>query len=55
MQALQTGRPGRTVPADIRMPTGIRMPAGAKAWLLPDENQIPPGRFESHMLHKERQ
>ena len=25
------------------------------AWLLPDENQIPPGRFESHMLHKERQ
>ena len=25
--------------------------AGAKAWLLSDENQIPPGRSE---LHKER-
>ena len=49
MQALQTGRPSRMVPADIRIS------AGAKAWLLPDENQMPPGRFELHMLYKERQ
>ena len=49
MQALQTGRPSRMVPADIRIL------AGTKAWLLPDENRIPPGRFESDMLHKERQ
>ena len=27
-QALQTGRPSRTVPADIRIPVGIRIPAG---------------------------